>query len=192
MKTGQRGKRVERRRRRAGVRPRSRPRARPERKPEPAPEPERQPRPGGDRVAAAAKAGYLVIDTRPWTNVQIDGTAYGATPLGPVELKPGMHEVVLANKAKGIRLARSMRILPGQTQRLREKFGQGMLQVFVKPFGEVSVNGVRRGMTPLDGPIKLYEGRHAVEVICKRTGKRQTRKVRIRPGATRKLIFDLR
>jgi hypothetical protein len=143
-------------------------------------------------VAAAAKPGFLVIDTRPWTNVEIDGTAYGVTPLGPVELQPGMHKVVLANKTKGIRQTRSMRILPGQTQRLQEKFGQGLLQVFVKPFGEVFVNGVRRGMTPLDGPIKLYEGRHAVQVICKRTGKRQTRQVRIRPGATRKLIFDLR
>ncbi len=179
-------KRVKRRRRRTGVGRGRRPRTRPEPKPEP------KPRSAGDRVAAAAKPGFLVIDTRPWTNVQIDGAVYGATPLGPVELQPGMHEVVLANKAKGIRLTRSMRILPGQTQRLQEKFGRGLLQVFVKPFGEVFVNGVRRGMTPLDGPIKLYEGRHAVQVICKRTGKRQTRRVRIRPGATRKLIFDLR
>ena len=146
----------------------------------------------GVRVAAVEKDGKLVVDTRPWTNVSIDGTAYGTTPVGPVDLRPGVHKVVLSNRAKGIKLSRTIRILPGQTQRVQEKFGQGLLQVFVKPFGEVFVNGISKGMTPLGAPIKLHEGSHSVKVVCNRTGKQETKPVRVKAGQTLKLIFDLR
>lgn len=156
-------------------------------------DPVRPPAPdAGTPVAKIQPPGKLKVDSRPWTNVAIDGVSYGTTPLGPVELKPGVHKVVLTNKAKGIRLAKTIRILPGQSQRVQEKFGQGMLQVFVKPFGEVFVNGISKGITPLGGPIKLFEGQHTVKVVCSRTGKQDNKRVMISAGQTQKLIFDLR
>ncbi len=159
----------------------------------PAPQPARTEKPdAGVQVAKVQKPGKLVVNTRPWTNVAIDGTSYGTTPVGPVELKPGEHRIEMTNKAKGIRITRSVHIAPGKTQRVVEKFGRGLLNVFVKPFGEVFVNGISKGITPLGGPVKLYEGKHTVKVICSRTGKKETKKVRIRAGKTVKLIFDLR
>jgi serine/threonine protein kinase len=143
-------------------------------------------------VAMAEGKGKLVVDSRPWTNVSIDGTSYGTTPLGPVDLEAGLHDVELLNRAGGIRVKKQIRILAGQTQRVMEKFGQGQLQVFVKPFGEVFVNGQSKGMTPLDGPITLYEGTHTVRVINSKDGKEETRQVKLTAGQTQKLIFDLR
>jgi len=143
-------------------------------------------------VAVAEGKGKLVVDSRPWTNVSIDGTAYGTTPLGPVDLEAGLHEVELHNRASGIRVKKQLRILAGQTQRVMEKFGQGQIQVFVKPFGEVFVNGVSKGMTPLDGPVTLYEGTHTVRVINSKDGKEETRQVKLTAGQNQKLIFDLR
>jgi serine/threonine-protein kinase len=155
----------------------------------PRPEPVR---PEPVKVATAEPRGKLLVDSRPWTNVTIDGTAYGTTPLGPVELEPGPHELELINKGSGIRVKKQIRILAGQTQRVMEKFDPAQIQVFVKPFGEVFVNGVSKGMTPLEGPITLYEGQHTVRVVNAQAGKEETRRVHLTAGQTQKLIFDLR
>jgi serine/threonine-protein kinase len=68
----------------------------------------------------------------------------------------------------------------------------GLLQVFVKPFGEVFVDGKSHGLTPLDGPVRLRAGEHTLRVRCDRTGKQETRRVRIEADRTRVATIDLR
>ncbi len=68
----------------------------------------------------------------------------------------------------------------------------GLLQVFVKPFGEVFVDGASHGITPLDGPIRLRAGRHTLHVRCDRTGKQETRRVVVEVGRTHRATVDLR
>ena len=41
-----------------------------------------------------------------------------------------------------------------------KSFARGSLNIFALPFGEVFVDGVSRGLTPLDGPVRVYEGSH--------------------------------
>ncbi len=144
------------------------------------------------KVAVTPRHGNLLVDSRPWTNITIDGTSYGTTPLGPVELKTGIHKLVLANKSKGILLKKSINILAGQTQKVREKFGRGTLMLFVKPFGKVFVDGESQGITPLDNPIKLYEGTHRIRVECPKTGKSAAKTIHINTGDAKVLKFDLR
>lgn len=142
---------------------------------------------------ASTGPGSLTIYSRPWTEVTIDGTSYGATPLdGPIELKPGVHVLQLANAAEGIRHRQRVKVQPGKDITIRKDFRKGFLQVFVKPFGDVYVNGKRKGLTPLDKPIQLYEGVHTLRVYCARTGKEETQKVHVDPGKTNTVKLDLR
>ena len=47
--------------------------------------------------AAIATTGRLLIAPEPWANVSIDGVSVGTTPMAPVELEEGEHNVVLTN-----------------------------------------------------------------------------------------------
>ncbi|RLB58906.1 MAG: hypothetical protein DRI34_03425 [Deltaproteobacteria bacterium] len=146
------------------------------------------------KVAARAPAaqGSLLVQSHPWTNVKVDGVSLGATPWeGPTKLKAGVHVVQLSNP-DGILYREKVNIRPGKTFTLRKRFRKGFLKVFVKPFGEVYVNGSRKGVTPLGGPLELYEGRHRLRVYCPRTGKEFTKRLTIRPGDTVVEKIDLR
>jgi len=67
--------------------------------------------------------------------------------------------------------------------------GPGMLQVAVKPWGEVSVDGKVMGTTPLDR-ITLASGSHLVRVKNPAFDAWEGRIV-VRPGQTERLIVDL-
>jgi serine/threonine-protein kinase len=41
--------------------------------------------------------GRLVVTVKPWAQVTVDGRAIGATPIEPVELSAGVHDVRLVN-----------------------------------------------------------------------------------------------
>jgi serine/threonine-protein kinase len=164
----------------------------PPKKPETKPKVIKQPKKEPPKVAKA-NLGSLTIYSKPWTEVYIDGTSYGSTPTdGPIGLKPGIHIVELRNPRQGIKHRQHVRILPGKKQTIRKSFRRGFLKVYVKPFGEVFVNGVSKGLTPLDKPIELYEGIHTLRVSSARTGKEKTKKVRIDPGKTTTVKLDLR
>lgn len=143
-------------------------------------------------MATSGKQGSLLVFSKPWTEVYIDGTSYGTTPLdGAIELAPGVHVVQLSNSKNGIKHRQRINVQAGKRQTIRKIFSKGFLKLYVKPFGDVYINGVHKGMTPL-GTIELYEGTHTLRVTCSRTGKEETEKVRIDPGKTRTVKLDLR
>lgn len=154
------------------------------------------PRSGAHAVTTRRKrrqlaGGVLVVRTKPATLVRVDGRSFGVAP-GPIPLAPGLHKVVLAQAALGIRLEERVRISKGKTVELVRELGKGKLRVFVKPYGEVFVDGTLVGLTPLEGPVELYEGQHVVRVYCERTGKEARRAVRLRAGQMHTLNIDLR
>jgi eukaryotic-like serine/threonine-protein kinase len=153
-----------------------------------------QPPDAGTQVAVVEKPtnGSLMVFSKPWTEVAVDGVSYGSTPLdGAIDLKPGPHVVQLTNSSAGIIHRERIRIMPGKKQTLRKKFSKGFLRIFVKPFGTVFINGVRKGVTPL-GDIGIYEGTHRLRVKCDRTGKEDNRTIKIKAGETFTLKLDLR
>ncbi len=157
------------------------------------PKPPPKPPPKEEKVAVtASKKGSLLVFSKPWTEVQIDGTSYGTTPLdGAIELEAGVHVVQLSNPKSGIRHRQRVNVMAGKRQTIRKIFNKGFLKLYVKPFGDVYINGVHKGMTPL-GTLELYEGTHTLRVTCARTGKENTEKVRIDAGKTRTVKMDLR
>jgi serine/threonine protein kinase len=59
--------------------------------------------------------GRLRINTRPWSEVSVDGKRIGNTPQMNIELKPGKHTVLLVNEQFSIRKTISVDIVPGET-----------------------------------------------------------------------------
>ncbi len=59
--------------------------------------------------------GTLRINTRPWSEVYVDGRPVGNTPLMRLELDPGSHKVRLVNRDFGIEQTITVNIAPGET-----------------------------------------------------------------------------
>jgi hypothetical protein len=69
----------------------------------------------GHAAAPAAAAGYLTLDTTPWSTVTLAGTSLGQTPLVKVELPAGQHLLELANEELGISTSMLVEITSGAT-----------------------------------------------------------------------------
>jgi len=145
------------------------------------------------RRPVKTRKGSLHVQTRPPTEVFVDGRSQGRTPwAAPIQLAAGSYVVEMRDAKVGIRYSQKVDLKPGGSVTVDKSFGRGALQVFALPFGEVFLDGKSRGLTPLDEPISLYEGRHVVRVICERTGKEETQRVTVRAGETKRLNVDLR
>lgn len=46
--------------------------------------------------------GTLIIDSRPWSTVKIDGVPVGATPIAPRKVAPGAHTIAFENQQQGL------------------------------------------------------------------------------------------
>lgn len=64
-------------------------------------------------------SGYVTLDTRPWTEVSIDGVASGSTPLFQLPVSPGTHVFRVRNVEAGIDEIRSVTVVDGKTAKLK-------------------------------------------------------------------------
>ncbi|MGF1466485.1 MAG: serine/threonine-protein kinase [Sandaracinaceae bacterium] len=62
--------------------------------------------------------GYLAVRPVPWSNVFVDGRLVGHTPQPGIRLPAGRHRITLVNDEQDIRREVSVRIVPGETERL--------------------------------------------------------------------------
>jgi len=84
--------------------------------PRPRPQPLDRPQPIERRAPAApAGRGVLRINSRPWSQVFVDGQLIGNTPQMNIELPAGTHRVTLVNPDFGIRETVSVAIRPDET-----------------------------------------------------------------------------
>lgn len=65
-----------------------------------------------------AKNGELVIDSRPWSTVTIDGVSAGTTPVTR-KVRPGKHVLVLENDEQGLKKTVTVTVSPDQTETVR-------------------------------------------------------------------------
>jgi serine/threonine-protein kinase len=65
-------------------------------------------------AAPAAGSGVLRLNSRPWSEVSIDGRPIGNTPLMNVTLSAGSHRVVLRNPQFGLEKSLKITIAAGQ------------------------------------------------------------------------------
>jgi eukaryotic-like serine/threonine-protein kinase len=64
------------------------------------------------------RTGRLVVETRPWTKVKIDGKNAGVTPLA-IEVSAGSHKLLLENDESGVRREVDVKVIADDTTTLR-------------------------------------------------------------------------
>ena len=87
------------------------------------PEPARSPSAPEPRAAAsapsptrsAAEFGFLTLDSTPWSDVSVDGTPVGQTPVVRVKLPAGPHVLTLVNREQGLSTTYQVTIEAGKT-----------------------------------------------------------------------------
>jgi serine/threonine-protein kinase len=121
----------------------------------------------------------------------------GATA-SPATLRPSPHAPVMPAATPSVQAERVAleqpsvappKSTPAPTPTPVQQRGTGLLQVGVKPWAEVTVDGIVMGTTPLDR-LSLPAGVHTVQFRHPRYGVVE-RKVTIRPGETEHLVVDL-
>ena len=88
----------------------------------PPPPPRRPPGPAPSAADEHRAAGFLTIDTYPWTHVTVGGKALGSTPLVRVSLPAGTHTLVLDNPTENIHRTTVVVIKSGETVSRRLAF----------------------------------------------------------------------
>jgi hypothetical protein len=69
-------------------------------------------------AAANSELGTLRVNSRPWSQVFIDGKGYGHTPRFNIELAAGSHSLELVNDEFGVRRKLDFTITPGKIETL--------------------------------------------------------------------------
>jgi colicin import membrane protein len=70
--------------------------------------------PAATRASDKERTGILRINSRPWSQVSIDGVASGTTPQMNLVLKPGTHTITLKNSEFGMKKSFTITIKPGE------------------------------------------------------------------------------
>jgi len=133
--------------------------------------------------------GWLTIDAAPVEGavVRIDGEEVGRTPLDPLELEPGEHEVRVESDRHAPFGAVVVVRGAGERQTLEVELSDtwGTVTIRSKPQGaEVRIDGARAGVTPLS--LDLAEGKHRYEL--RRSGfKPRAGRIEVSAGELREL-----
>ena len=140
--------------------------------------------------------GWLSVNTRPWSEVSLDGKHIGMTPLRH-QISPGKHEVKVTF-AHGETQTRKVNVEPDKTVRVALSAsgqkpaqigkGMGLLMVNSLPWGRVWIDGRDCGKaTPLFN-YKLPAGKHRVTIYFS-TGGLKSEEVEIKAGETTRKVF---
>ena len=134
-----------------------------------------------DATKAAATAAVTAIAAQPSTSAVAltDASASAAPSSEPKDPKP---------KKNG---APTPRPTANDNDPVPDASSPGTLQVTVSPWGNVSVDGVPRGTTPI-GPISLPPGPHTVSVTNPDLGASRSATVKVVAGKQATVGFDLK
>ena len=106
--------------------------------------------------------GFLLVIVQPWAEVVVDGKVQGETPLGNIQLPAGEHTVTLSNRDFAGVITDRVTISPNTTVTRKYSFDDfGYLQIVVRPWADVFIDGRHAGQTPIS-KLKVPTGRHSV------------------------------
>ena len=110
--------------------------------------------------------GFLRFQVKPWAKVWVDGTYWETTPTDRLlTLSAGRHNIRLVHDYLPVR-EEEVTLDPGETLFVKVDLLKvtGWLSLTVRPWGEVYVDGVHVGTTPISQPIPLHPGQHKLYV----------------------------
>jgi hypothetical protein len=138
---------------------------------------------------ARASARELVpvsIACTPRVTVYWRGDSLGSVPL-LARLPPGRHVLVLQSREPLVQTTRELTVTRGGRTSARFELGRGKLDLRVRPWAEVEIDGVRAGTTPMS-PLELWEGRHDVRLFNPKLNVERRVRVVVRRGRTTRLV----
>lgn len=119
-------------------------------------------RPSPARPTAAKAHSTLQVSSQPSLKLSVDGESRGSTPQS-LRLTPGRHLVALHNSDGQTQYSETLRLRASKTLKRHYDLRPGQLAIFVQPWAEIFVDGVKRGVTPMP-PLRLSPGKHQVEL----------------------------
>ena len=80
---------------------------------------------GRHETEVRARRGFVRLRVAPWARVRVNGKPMGLTPLPPISLFEGLHEIELENPVLGVRKTVSARVLAGEEQLVEVVLARG-------------------------------------------------------------------
>jgi hypothetical protein len=159
----------------------------------------------GTAIAAPAAShgeGTLRINTRPWTQVFVDGRLIGLTPQMGITLPAGRHTVLLVNHEARIRETivvdiragetetRVLSLQPGEAQHATADGAEGYLMIQSVPWARIWLDGRDTGHNTPVRRMRVSAGRHVIRLVTP-DGTHHDVTVDIPPGETVRIVRQL-
>ncbi len=137
--------------------------------------------------------GSLTVNSVPLgATVLLDGVEIGTTPTSVARVDAGRHSVTV--RMNGFQDHRStIEVVAGESAILQTELEQamGQLSVLVRPWGKIFIDGkLAKRDTDIEFSTSVSGGEHVVAASHPVLG-RITRTVRIQPGGSQRVVFDL-
>jgi len=139
-----------------------------------------------DATPATLELFPVRVSCIPAVTIYWRGRRVGLSPLS-MQLPPGRHPLVLRNRELGLETTRDVVVARGRRTAVSLQLGKGKLDIRVRPWAEVVIDGARRGTTPLP-PIELWEGRYNIRLLNPKLQQEHRARVVIRAGQTERLV----
>lgn len=136
----------------------------------------------------AAFGSLTVTSTLPF-RIEEGGRVLGSTDGGRPQLSGGRHELEFVNDDYGLRLARTVQIVPGRDAEVTLTVPPSRVSVNATPWAEVFADGQRLGETPI-GNVLLPVGPHELVFRHPQLGERR-QTIHVRAGAPTRVTVDL-
>jgi serine/threonine-protein kinase len=131
--------------------------------------------------ASSLRASFRVTSNVPGM-VRVNGKPVGRTPVVVRGILPGKVDVEVFDARAGFSKKQTFDVRAGDNGPLPFHIGKGSLQIWVRPYATVLLDGKPLGQTPL-APIELYEGRYQLTLVNAELGKEKAVEYVVRAGA---------
>lgn len=127
--------------------------------------------------------GYLSVVADRGAEVRLGGRSLGRTPLRRIQLPPGTHALSVTTDGVVGAIRDRVQVAAGESIERSYSFREvGYLQVVVRPWAEVAVDGRPVGQTPM-ARLEVVPGEHTVTLTHPEAGERRET-VRVKAGET--------
>ncbi|MGE5409637.1 MAG: serine/threonine-protein kinase, partial [Clostridiales bacterium] len=116
------------------------------------------------KTSHSPSLGKLMVLCQPWADIYIDSVKAETTPLNShIILKTGMHRLVLKNPGFPP-YSQQINIKRNDTLLINISFKNliGYFRCDISPWGDLYIDGIKVGQTPLKEPVPLMPGRHSL------------------------------
>lgn len=121
--------------------------------------------------------------------IEEGGRVLGSTDGGRPQLSGGLHDLEFVNDEYGLRLARTVNIVPGRDTAVALAVPPGQVSVNATPWAEVFADGRRLGETPI-GNVSLPVGPHELVFRHPQLGERR-QTIHVRAGTPTRVAVNL-